>query len=427
MENKKGFSKIEKSWIQYDAANSAFTLLSTSIIPIYFASLAKNAGVDSMKSTEYWGYILAASTLLIAIIGPILGAAADYKGMKMRLFLIFMGMGVAGCGFLGLVNEWIAFIIIFFIAKIGYSGTNVFYDSMLTDVTEDDRMDNVSSFGYAIGYIASCVPFIISMVLILVSDKIGLDKGLATKFSFGITMIWWVVFSIPLIKNYKQRFFLENEGKLLSKSVGRIILTLKNMKQQKKIFLFMLAFFFYIDAVYTIIGMAASYGTAVGIDDQQMLLALLLTQIIAFPCAIIFGKLARRFNAKKLIEVCIVGYIFIALFAVQLDRAWEFWFLAVMVALFQGGIQALSRSYFGKIVPKDRSNEYFGLFDIFGKYADFFGPLIMSAIIGLTGIPQLGVAGIAILLVIGFVIMKRVPDDQKVEQRSGDYADRHIS
>ncbi len=409
-ETNQKFSRNEKAWITYDAANSAFVLLTSSIIPIYFAALAKNAGIDEIQSTTIWGYVLAASTLIVALLAPVLGALADYRGMKIRIFSAFLILGLIGGVFLGLVSQWLAYAIVFILAKVGYSGANVFYDSMLTDVTSDERMDHVSSFGYAIGYIASCIPFVIGMIIILFAENLGLTTEMATRISFFISCAWWGLLTLPLLKNYKQQYYLETEKGYLSESFRRLKENLSKIRQQKKIFMFMLAYFFYIDAVYTIIGMAASYGSAVGIDSNQMLLALLLTQIIAFPCAILFGKFAKRFNTRKLIEVCILGYIFIALFAIQLDKAWEFWFLAVVVALFQGGIQALSRSYFGKIIPKERSNEYFGLFDIFGKYADLVGPLLMSLIITLTGIPNLGVISMVILLVLGFICMKKVPE-----------------
>ncbi|MCX7772444.1 MAG: MFS transporter [Clostridia bacterium] len=405
------FNKVEKSWITYDAANSAFTMLTTSIVPIYFASLTKNAGIDSTQSTAIYGYILTISTLIIALLAPVLGAIADYKGLKIKIFTVFLVMGLMAGVLLGIFSEWVAFTVVYIVAKVGYSGANVFYDSMLTDVTTDERMDRVSSFGYAIGYIASCVPFVLCMALILLSGKIGMDKVLATRLSFVITCAWWGFLSLPLFKNYKQNHYLEHESNRVGQSVKRLINNFKSMKEQKKIFLFILGFFFYIDAVYTIIGMAASYGTALGINSEQMLLALLLTQIIAFPFAILFGTLAKRFNTRRLIMVCILGYIFIALFAVQLDQNWEFWFLAVMVALFQGGIQALSRSYFAKIIPKERSNEYFGIFDIFGKYADLLGPFLMSVIISLTGKPNYGAASLVVLLVIGLVIMLMMPKD----------------
>lgn len=398
----------EKSWMAYDAGNSAFTMLVSSIFPIYFASLAARDGISAATSTTWWGYALAASTLVIAILSPLLGPVADCPGMKRKLFNATLNLGLVGAVGMGLVDGWLAYILLFVMAKIGYNGSLVFYDSMLTDITDDERMDAVSSTGYAVGYLASCVPFIACIALIQTADMTGIGKLWATRIGFFLTAAWWLAFTIPLWRTYRQKYFTEARQGMLRETISRLWQTLRSMREQKHIFLFMLAFFFYIDGVYTIIGMAASYGNAVGIDSTSMIFALLLTQIVAFPFAILFGRIARRFHPRRLIMVCIGGYICITLFAIQLDKAWEFWFLAVMVAVFQGGIQALSRSYFARMIPKERSNEYFGLFNIFGKYADFFGPLLMSITIALTGIPSLGVASIVLLFVVGFVLMLRL-------------------
>jgi len=284
---------------------------------------------------------------------------------------------------------------------------------MLTDVSTDERMDTVSSMGFGIGYISSCIPFILCIGLILTAKATGLGTELATRLSFLITCVWWGLLTIPLFRDYKQTWYVEKRAHVLRESFSHLAETLGSLKKQKGILFFMLAFFFYIDGVYTIIGMAASYGSAVGIDSTQMILALLLTQIVAFPFALIFGRLARRFDARRLIEACIIGYAGITLFALQLDRAWEFWFLAVCVAMFQGGIQSLSRSYFARIIPKERSNEYFGLFNIFGKGADFLGPLLMSVTMLLTRNANLGVLPILLLFLVGFLFMRLLPKDEK--------------
>jgi len=414
MEARIHFTRTEKSWVAYDAGNSAFTMLVSSVIPIYFNSLTAAGGVSATQSAAWWGLITSISTLILAVLSPLLGPLADFRGMKIRLFTFSMGVGLATGVAMGLVNGWFAFVVLFVIAKLGYNLSLVFYDSMLTDVSTDDRMDAVSSTGYGIGYIASCVPFILCIGLILTADATGLGKTTATRLSFILTCVWWGLFSIPLLRNYRQTWFVDRKAHALSESLSTLAATLRRLGGEKRILLFMLAFFFYIDGVYTIIGMAASYGSAVGIDSTQMILALLLTQIIAFPCAILFGRLARRFNTRRLIEACIIGYAGIALFALQLDKAWEFWFLAVCVAMFQGGIQSLSRSYFARIIPKAHSNEYFGLFNIFGKGADFLGPLLMSLTMMLTGRANLGVVPIFVLFVIGFVLMRMLPPDPAV-------------
>ncbi len=406
------FTKTEKSWVIYDAGNSAFTMLVSSVIPIYFNSLTASGGLDSTTSGAYWGLITSISTLFLAVISPLLGPIADFKGMKIKLFAGSLAIGLLSGFSLGIVSGWVAFALMFVIAKIGYNSTLVFYDSMLTDVSTDERMDTVSSMGFGIGYISSCIPFIACIGLILTAKATGLGTELATRLSFVITCVWWGLLTIPLFRNYKQTWFVEKRARVIRESFSHLAGTLRSLRKEKRILFFMLAFFFYIDGVYTIIGMAASYGSAVGIDSTQMILALLLTQVIAFPFALLFGRLARRFDARRLIQACIIGYAGITLFALQLDKAWEFWFLAICVAMFQGGIQSLSRSYFARIIPKERSNEYFGLFNIFGKGADFLGPVLMGATMLLTKNANLGVLPILLLFIVGFVFMRLLPKEE---------------
>lgn len=400
------FTKLEKDWILYDVGNSAFTMLVSTIIPIYFKNVATTAGISAADSTAYWGYALSISTVIIAILGPILGTLADTRGYKKPLFSLFMMLGALGCAALSLPVPWIVFLAIFVIAKVGFSGSLIFYDAMLNDVTIDSRMDEISSQGYAWGYIGSCIPFTLSLLLILFAGKIGISANLATGIAFIVTSSWWILITLPLLKNYKQKYYVEKGEKPMADSFKRIFHAVGNIKKQKYIFLFLLAFFFYIDGVYTIIGMATSYGKDVGISDTNLLLALLLTQIVAFPFAIFFGKLSKKVRNDKLIKLCIVGYIGITIFALQLDKAWEFWLLAVCVAVFQGPVQALSRSYFSKIIPKDKSSEYFGFYDIFGKSASFAGTTIVGITTQLSGTSKVGVGCIVIMFIIGYFLFR---------------------
>ena len=240
---------------------------------------------------------------------------------------------------------------IFIIAKTGYSASLIFYDSMLSDVTTHDRMDMVSSSGYAWGYLGSCVPFVLSLVLVLGSGSIGLSMTLAMQLAFCITALWWLLFTLPLLRRYEQKHYVDKQRHAVRESLARLGRTFKNVRAEKKVFFFLLAFFFYIDGVYTIIDMATAYGTALGLDSTGLLLALLVTQIVAFPFAILFGRLASRYATATLITICILAYFGIAVFAIFLAQQWQFWLLAVMVGMFQGGIQALSRSYFTRIIP----------------------------------------------------------------------------
>ena len=399
-------TRQEKNWVLYDVGNSAFTLLVSTIMPIYFNHLAGTAGLSDVDYLAYWGYAASISTLLVALLGPVFGTMADYKGFKKPIFLAFLAVGAIGCISLGLAKQWLLFLVLFVIAKVGYSGSLIFYDSMLPDITEPDRMDSVSSLGYAWGYIGSCLPFVACLVPVLFADSLGLSMASAMLIAFCITAVWWVSMSLPLVKSYRQKHYVERQPGAVIATFSRLWTTLKNARQEKKAFLFLLAFFFYIDGVYTIIDMATAYGSALGLDSTGLLLALLVTQIVAFPFAILFGRLAKKHPTEKLISICIMAYFGIAVFAVFLQSQWQFWTLAVMVGMFQGGIQALSRSYFTRIIPAEQSGEYFGLLDICGKGAAFLGTTIVSTVTKLTNNMSLGVGMIAILFVIGFILFR---------------------
>ena len=394
----------EKRWILYDVGNSAFVLLVATIIPIYFNYLAGKAGLSDVDYLAYWGYAASICTVIVAILGPVLGTIADTKGYKKPIFMISILIGTIACSLLGLMVQWMAFLIVFLIAKVGFSASLIFYDSMLSDITDEERMDYVSSQGYAWGSIGSCVPFVLCLVIVLGSDTLGIRMETAMGIAFVLVAVWWLLMSLPLLKNYEQKYYVEKKPHAIAQSFKRLGETFKNMKEEKQVFMFLLAFFFYIDGVYTIIDMATAYGSALGLDSTGLLLALLVTQIVAFPCAIIFGNLSYRIRTEKLITVCIFAYLGIAIFAVFLKTQLQFWILAILVGMFQGGIQALSRSYFTKIIPEEHSGEYFGLMDICGKGASFVGTTIVSIVSQLTGNISMGVGMIAILFCIGIVI-----------------------
>ncbi len=400
-------TKMEKYWILYDVGNSAFTLLVSTIIPIYFNALAGNAGISEVDYLAYWGYAASISTVIVAILGPTMGTVADTRNYKKPLFVFFMMIGVIGCAALSVPTSWIVFLVVFVIAKVGYNASLIFYDSMLVDVTTPERMDKVSSHGYAWGYIGSCIPFIISLVFVLMYESIGITMNTAMMLAFLINAAWWVLMTLPLLKNYRQKNFAAPPEHPIKDSFIRLGHTLRDIKKEKKIFLYLLAFFFFIDGVYTIIEMATAYGSALGLDTTGLLLALLVTQIVAFPCALIFSRFSKRYETTKLIKVCIAAYTLIALFAIQLDKQWEFWFLAVMVGMFQGAIQALARSYFAKIIPAEKSGEYFGIYDICGKGASFMGTTLVGIVAQITNVANAGVAIIAVMFVIGFVLFNK--------------------
>ena len=403
---KTGMTREEKNWVLYDVGNSAFVLLVSTIMPIYFNYLAENAGLSSADYLAYWGYATSAATLIVALLGPVFGTLADTKGLKKPIFTTTMLIGGIGCLALGFSRQWFLFLLIYIIAKIGFSGSLIFYDSMLGDITTEERVDNVSSQGYAWGYIGSCVPFVVCLGVVLGAGKIGISTELAMMISFAIVAVWWIGASIPLLKSYQQKHYVERQPKAVRNSFKRLGDTLKNIRNEKKIFLFLIAFFFYIDGVYTIIDMATAYGTALGLDSTGLLLALLVTQLVAFPFAIIFGRLSKCYDVRTLITICIAAYFGIAVFAIFLKAQWQFWIMAILVGMFQGGIQALSRSYFTKIIPAEKSGEYFGLMDICGKGASFLGTTVISLIAQFTGKVNIGVGAISLFFVLGMIVFK---------------------
>lgn len=400
-------TSLEKKWIMYDIGNSAFTLLISTIMPIYFNFLADSAHISETNYLAFWGYATSIATIITAILGPILGTASDFKGWKKKLFMVALLIGALGCILHGFTSSWLWFLCLFVIAKSAYSLSLVFYDSMLIDITTPERMDNVSAKGYAWGYIGSCIPFIASLALVLFYEQLSLTMETAMSICFLLIALWWLLLSVPLILGYHQTYYLEKENHYVKASFLRLKNIFIELKNNPKVLFFLIAFFFYIDGVYTIIDMATAYGTALGLDTTGLLLALLLTQIVAFPAALIFGKLSSSIENTKLIKICIFAYFLIALYGITLQQQYQFWILAVGVGIFQGAIQSLSRSYYAKIIPANRSGEYFGLYDICGKGASFMGTTLVSLISQVTGMMNIGVGSLAIMFFIGFVFFKK--------------------
>jgi len=424
---KKKFSKQEISWLFYDWANSVYaTNIMAAIFPIYFTSVCASQGV---AGDQMWGYGTSAATFIVAILAPFLGAIGDYKGMKKKLLSAFMAIGVVFTLMMAVSDNWKLMLVGYIISYIGFTGGNLFYDSFLTDVTTEERMDMVSSYGYAMGYIGgSTIPFLIS-IGIIISPFGTANPSLAVKIAVVITSVWWAVFSIPILKNVHQKHYVEIPAKRLVSN------TLKNVKNtaieifaNKGIFVFVLAYFFYIDGVNTVIHMATAYGSTLGLDRTGMILALLVTQIVAVPCSILFGKLSQKVGSLRMILFAVCMYAFICLVGFYMGYTIEhalaadpargavylaakatsqtlFWIMAGLVGTVQGGIQAISRSYFGKLIPPERSNEFFGFFDIFGKFAAVIGTFLYGLIAGLTGSSAQGILSVSALFVIAFIIL----------------------
>ncbi len=408
------FNKEERSWITYDWANSVYaTTMLAAIFPIYFVATAGSEG------DYWWGVGTSIATGIFAILAPIIGAIADYKGMKKKLFSAFLVLGIVFTGLCAVVDNWQLMLVGYIISHIGFSGSILLYDSFITDVTTEDRMDRVSAWGFGMGYIGgSTIPFIMSIALITFGESFGVDGTLAVKLSLLITVIWWAVFSIPFLRNCTQKHGSDIPAKHLVKNTfSELYKTFKSIVKNRGVILFILAYFFYIDGVNTVIGMSTAYGATLGLDSVGMILALLVTQLIAFPCAILFGRLAGKFGSVNLLTLSIGIYLiicatgFIMGFGIEenfltIPQATAiFWALAVMVGLVQGGIQALSRSHFGKMIPKEKSSEYFGVFDIFGKFAAVIGPVLYASVRSATGRSSFAILAIVILFIIGGAIM----------------------
>lgn len=407
------YTKQERNWVMYDVGNSALVLFNTSVVPIYFDAI--NTGASSAELVTAWANAQTVASLVVALLMPVLGSLADYAGNKIKFFLGFFLTGLVLCFAQAIPMGAMPFLVVYVLCTIGLNSSMTFYDAMLPDITTDDRMDTVSSSGYAWGYIGSCVPFIVCILLILVGPSaLGLDMLFCVQVSFIITGIWWLAFTVPLVRTYKQRYAKElapgeTFGGEVVKTIRGLGTTMRRIAEDRAILIYMIAFFFYIDGVHTVISMATTYGTSLGLDSTALILALLVTQFVAFPSAIAYGSLAKKYGTLRMILIAVAAYVGIVLFAAFfLKSEVEFWILAVVVGMFQGGIQALSRSYFGKLIPKERSNEYYGFFDIFGRYASVMGTLLVSVVTSLTGDASLGVLSIGILLVVGFVMLIRL-------------------
>lgn len=407
------YTKMERNWVMYDVGNSALVLLNTAVVPIYFNAI--NTGAHPAELVTAWPMPRRSPRLWWPCSCPSWVRWPIMRAIRSSSSRAFSSP-VSSCAWSRQPHGALPFLVVYVLCTIGLNSSMTFYDAMLTDVTTDERMDAVSSSGFAWGYVGSTIPFMACIALIFAGPgMLGLDTLTCTRICFIITALWWLAFTIPLLRTYQQRF-----GKERDESVSGVVHNIKNtfkgladtmrsIMHDRVLLVFMVAFFFYIDGVHTVISMATSYGAALGIDSTQLVLALLVTQFVAFPSAIIYGKLAGRVGTLRMIIVAVAAYVGIVLFAAFfLKSAAEFWILAVLVGMFQGGVQALSRSYFGRLIPKERSNEYYGFFDIFGRYASVMGTLLVSVVTSLTHDPSLGVLSIGILLVVGLVMLVKL-------------------
>jgi len=432
----KGLSKEEKSWILYDWASQGFVMIvMTVIFSLYFMESATTAlgGGDaaSAQASAYWSLANTIVTIIVGVLAPILGTLSGYRGIKKLLFTFFAYIGILGTIGLALVPEqlWWLLLVVFAIASIGFHGANKIYDAFLVDVSPKENMNKVSTLGFGFAYVGGALPFIISMPLIVLAQlgQINMELVTAYRISFWIASFWWIGFSIPMMRNVKQQIGVDREPHFVKESFVRVWTTFLDIKKHKPILIFLIAFFLYSDGLGSIIRLAVSYGETIGLGAIMLMMILLVTQFVAFPCAIIYGRVAERVGAKKVIYFGIFTYVVICAIALSMSPERDmrfltimFWCLAMLVGTAQGGIQALSRSYFARIIPKEKSNEYFGFYNVFGRFASILGTTFYGIVVLLTGRPHYGIGIIVVLFVVAAIIFRYAPDDR-------DYVDGAVS
>ncbi|MBQ4289231.1 MAG: MFS transporter [Clostridia bacterium] len=410
----RGLTPEEFSWVLYDVGNSAFTMLACSLIPIWFKDLAIGTGPGKLsgdQATAYYSLSISLITIVIALLGPVLGALADHKETKKIFFTTTVAAGVVGCILNGFAWSWVVFLVIYVLTKILYHSSLTFYDSMLNDVTTDERMDEVSSYGYAWGYIGSCIPFIIAMIAYVLSGGLSENLMLFSPFvgrviGFAVTAVWWLIVTLSLITHYKQKNYVETERTTVGSVFKKIFATLKKIvTKDRKVMFFLIAFFLYIDGVGTIIDNCINIGTDLGLPTVGQVVFLLATQVVAWVGSLVFAKLSKKYDTVPLILICIAGYFAVCLYALTLKTLLHFGILAFGVGCFQGSIQSLSRSYYSKIIPPENSGEYFGIYDIFSKGASFLGSAVIAWVKLAGGTINIAVASLAIFFALGFLFL----------------------
>lgn len=418
----KKLSGEEISWILYDVGNSAFVLVVvTAIMPIFFKDFAAR-GIPDAISTAHWGFANAAASLCLAILSPVLGTFADYKNKKIKFFNFFLIIGLGFTLLMPLIGEgqWQLCLLLYIIARVGWAGANLFYDAFIVDVTTRDRMDRISAAGYAWGYVGSIVPFLIIIAMIIsASDNTGTALPiLQTKAGFIIVAVWWLAFSIPMIKNVKQSYFIPPSPAPIKESFKRLGRTFLEIRKNRQTFLFLAAYFFYIDGVGTVISMATAYGIDLGFGITLLIAVILFIQVIAFPFALLYGKMAKAFSAKKMLLAGISIYCVITLVAFLLPEITNdlykkiaFWMIAFLVGSSMGGIQALSRSFYARLIPPEKSAEFFGFYNVFGKFAAITGPFLMGIVGAWLGHSRWGVLSILVLFIIGARLLIDVKEE----------------
>jgi UMF1 family MFS transporter len=404
------------SWALYDVGDSAFaTVIMAGFFPLFFKTFW-SAGSDVTVSTAQLGLINAGAGLAIALLAPILGSIAD-SGQSCKRFLgLFVCVGAAATASLSAVpgGAWQSAALLYGAGVIGFSGATIFYDALLPAVADEGHRDRVSCLGYALGYLGGGLVFALCVWLTLNPAAVGLvstapqqDRALVIRGSFLLTALWWGLFSLPLLIVVREAFSARSLHPVRA-GLRQLWSTLCDLRTTRAAWLFLLAYWFYIDGVNTIIRMAVDYGLALGFAAADLITALLITQFVGFPCALLFGRLGERWGARRAIFVAIAGYLGIVLWGMFMTDRREFYVLAVLVGVFQGGIQALSRSFYARLIPRDKAAQFFGFYNMVGKYAAILGPVLMGVAGYATRSPRLGIATLSVFFVIGGVLLWRV-------------------
>ncbi|WP_010093754.1 MFS transporter [Ornithinibacillus scapharcae] len=404
--------KTQLSWALYDFGNSAFaTTMLAAILPIFYSSVAAN-NIDESLATSYWGYANSIAVLIVAILAPILGAIADFSAAKKKFLRFFAFMGMIASVLLAFTGEgdYIFVAILFIVGSIGFSGANVFYDAFLPEVADEKDMDKVSSKGFALGYVGGGILLLINVLMILKPDLFGLTTISAMQVSFAMVGVWWLIFSIPLLKNIhdEKKQPIKRDKSYMAIGFTRIGSTFKEIRQFKQLLLFLFAFWLFNDGISTIIRMATIYGTEIGIDQNDLIVALLITQFVGIPSTFFFGWLAGKISAKKALMITLIIYLGIVIIGYFMNSALHFYILATIVGLVQGGAQALSRSIYGRMVPSNKKGEFFGFYGISSKFSAVFGPFLFGFVGQLTGNSRYGILSLIFFFIAGIIILSFV-------------------
>ena len=412
----KKLNKSAWSWALYDWANSAFaTTVMAGFFPIFFKSYWASDLSDA-ESTFAIGSVNSLVGLLIAFSAPVLGAFADAGDSKRKFLFSFALLGIITTGYLFFIpdSSWKIAIIFYGLGVIGFSGANVFYDSLLVTVSKEEERNRTSALGFSLGYLGGGILFFLNVIMFLYPNWFGLESQIeAVLWSFMSVALWWLIFSLPIYLNVKeptQSSSGKSVNRIITEAFSSLLNTARSIKEYKSAVIFLLAYFLYMDGVDTIIRMATSYGSDIGLSATSMIQALLLTQFVGFPATLVFGYYADKFGYKYSLSFAIIVYIFVVLFSSQMDTALEFYVVACVVGLVQGGVQAISRSFFSTLIPTNKAAEFFGFYNFIGKSSVFIGPFMVSGIALVSGSPSYGILSLLILFIPGLILLWMVPD-----------------